>query len=226
MKISILKYPNTVVSHWMRPLKPCRDVAGRRSGMNVGSIMCPWMILLNTHIILCSASLVNSRPILLNLDPVNVSWRPLIFYAAVTTINFVIRSSLQHFWSLRHSSYGSLEYLLHNPPSWNPETDARPIVLLHGLGLGLLQYSHLIFKLIQEFPDRPILIILQPHISQEFFHSRFLEPLSALETTDSLSGLMRELGWVQSAKEGQRSHGVTMFSHSKYIPLGSFLRDL
>jgi len=127
----------------------------------------------------------------------------------------------------------SCRYLLSRPDDWDPTNSPRPIVFLHGLGLGLLQYHGTIAHLLEQFPDRPILIPLQPQISQDFFHPHFLKPPSRHEMADCLAGLLSELGWVSldiKADKGVDSEeedevtsslvensqrGITLLSHSK-----------
>jgi len=118
------------------------------------------------------------------------------------------------------------------PDDWDPANSPRPVVFLHGLGLGLLQYHGLIAHLLEQVPDRPILVLLQPQISQDFFHPHFLKPPSRHEMADRLAGLLSELGWVsldtKDEKEGIEEEdevasslmepsqpGITLLSHSK-----------
>jgi hypothetical protein len=111
-------------------------------------------------------------------------------------------------------------------------------VFVPGLGLGLLQYYIFTSHIISRFPDRPLLILVQPHISQNIFHPHFLHPMNRHETANCLAGLMTELGWVEERHEddsggevereevrvdvqsgdtieGRSRQGVTMLSHSK-----------
>lgn len=116
-------------------------------------------------------------------------------------------------------------YLIHVPSSWDAARGPSPIVLFHGLGLGVLQYSMLIYDLLNSFSDRPLLVPLQPHISQDIFHPRFLEPLSRHETTAALVNIFLRLGWIRVETGSGTTHapaykcigeGVTVMSHSKY----------
>lgn len=118
------------------------------------------------------------------------------------------------------------------PKHWDSETGPRPIVFIHGLGLGLLQYHRTIAHLFTTFSDRPILILLQPQISQNIFHPKYLQPMTRHQTADRLSQLLIKLGWANadmndaadsSEEEKQNApliskkrKGVTMLSHSKY----------
>jgi len=128
---------------------------------------------------------------------------------------------------MRYQRYGNLEYLLKVPKSWNRHTGPRPVVFWHGLGLGMFQYAGTLTNLMDVFPDRPLLVPIQPSISQDIFHPQFLTPMSRQETVKSVTGLLAELGWVSpsqihgsdtetDANEPSPipSRGVTMMSHS------------
>jgi hypothetical protein len=105
----------------------------------------------------------------------------------------------------------------------------RPIVLMHGLGLGLFQYSSLLSHVFDALPHCPVLVPLQPHISQDLFHPSFLTPMDRHATVDTLAGLLTHLGWVQQEDDTAKpidlgmsrptasstSKGITMLSHSK-----------
>ncbi|KAJ7180173.1 hypothetical protein C8R43DRAFT_912794 [Mycena crocata] len=177
-------------------------------------------------------------PMRMTLDKVHVSGRPFFYYALIFGVNWYLRRWYGNSWNLRHGKFEGLEYLVDVPETWDPIGGPRPIVFLHGLGLGFLQYHSMISSLHQEFPDRPVLIPIQPHISQAIFHPHFLDPISRHDLADRLAGLMRELGWVDFvSKEGDdfaskesddlltdptdvpTTRGVTMLSHSN----GSYL---
>jgi hypothetical protein len=174
----------------------------------------------------------------LTLDKVNVASRPLAWYAFVGVANFIVKRWFEHKWNARHGNYNGLEYVVCNfknassyassryivrvPDSWDPVSGPRPIVFIHGLGLGLLQYVILLRHLMHALPDRPLLVPLQPHISQEIFHPSFLKPLARSETSKCLSGLLQQLGWVKREADSRTysqghntERGVTMLSHSK-----------
>jgi hypothetical protein len=174
------------------------------------------------------------RPMRLTIDRVNILWRPLTFYAIVRVVNLGFRNLYKTKWSARYASFDGLEYLLRIPEQWDPNSSHRPVVFVHGLGLGLLQYHRLLSHLFESIPDRPILILLQPQISQDFFHPNFLKPLNKQQMVGKLSRLLHKLGWVHlnstglvessSDSEGERQvekslipktcKGVTMISHS------------
>jgi len=111
-------------------------------------------------------------------------------------------------------------YCIRIPESWDPVRGCCPIVLFHGLGIGLMQYKLLIYNLLRNFSDRPVLIPIQPNISQDIFHSKFLKPMNKHEMTAHLSGLLKELGWVSSNDRSLSplntpSQGIVILSHSK-----------
>lgn len=115
----------------------------------------------------------------------------------------------------------------------NAKHDAQPIVFLHGLGLGLTQYQVFLSHLLKAVPDRPILVPLQPHVSQEIFHPRYLKPMGRHATAKALAGLLVELGWAEvpveesggedaTAKDPSGRRGVTVVSHSKWVFRNSY----
>lgn len=190
----------------------------------------------------------------LTIDSVNIMWRPLTYYAIIASINWCLRRLCESRWNASYGFYDGIEYvssvflilpcilrkfqsryLVRVPKHWDPVTGPRPIVFIHGLGLGFLQYNLVITHLFETFSDRPLLIPLQPQISQNIFHPQFLKPMTRHQTADRLARLMENLGWVQldeptegdtseeseeereisSSLLGKRSNGVTMISHSK-----------
>lgn len=117
---------------------------------------------------------------------------------------------------------------------WNPEKSPRPIIFLHGLGLGLVHYHSLIAHIFSEFTDRPVLVPMQPQSSHDIFHPDYLNPPERRLMSQRLAGLVQSLGWATSStwkssdrklgedeeiksflKDSER--GVTIVSHSKYV---------
>lgn len=121
------------------------------------------------------------------------------------------------------------------PTDWNPKKSPRPIIFLHGLGLGLLHYHSLIAHLFSEFTDRPVLVPLQPQSSHNIFHPDYLNPPGRSLMSQRLSNLIQSLGWAtinnRKSEESKLSEsnevkspllygsekGVTVLSHSKYV---------
>ncbi|KAF8195811.1 hypothetical protein K438DRAFT_1826557 [Mycena galopus ATCC 62051] len=89
-----------------------------------------------------------AAPIRMTLDKVHVYGRPFFYYALIFAVNWYLRTWYTKHWNLRHGDYK-----------------------------GLLQYYPVTRDLRLKFPDRPLLIPLQPHISQDIFHPRFLDPI-------------------------------------------------
>jgi hypothetical protein len=170
------------------------------------------------------------KPVLLTVDEVQVWARPMAWYVFVWAVNAFLKKRMEWKYGVQHGSFGGLDYVLRRAASTSKSQDQqgqrRPIVFLHGLGLGLFQYHLLISHLFTAFPDRDVLVPLQPHISQAIWHPRFLCPLDRHQTADLLAGLLRALGWVPPEAEGSSDEGsqgaekveekakVTVISHS------------
>ncbi|KAG6821638.1 hypothetical protein H0H93_000147, partial [Arthromyces matolae] len=161
----------------------------------------------------------------------NVILRPFAFYALVFLANSCLKKWLQYSKGVELGHHDGLEYLLYTPKHWDAATGPRPLVFIHGLGVGLLMYKNTVNQLIRICSDRPVLVLLQPQVSQDIFHSRFLKPMPRHDTTKRLAHLLVELGWVhhnldeddddvEEEKEvaqsliGKRQKGVSMLSHS------------
>lgn len=177
----------------------------------------------------------NVKPLLLTIDPVNVLPRPLIWYLFVKGANLYLRSRYEAKYGLRYGKFGELElvvfhcipctlhrtlnlknqnrYLIRIPDSYNRETDKNPVIFLHGLGLGVFQYQRMLSHVLDELSDVPLLVPLQPQISQDIFHPRFLRPMLRKEKVGELAGLLDKLGWAGPSVKTDR--GITVLSHSK-----------
>lgn len=153
--------------------------------------------------------------LLLTVDPVNVSSRPFAWYAFVAAANWLIRKRLRSRWNAHFGNYKGMNYMLRIPASWDPATGPRPIIFLHGLGLGLFQYELFLSHLLHNLPDLPLLVPLQPHISQDIFHPRYLDPMGRHETATCLARFLQELGWVDEENRGddEKSRSQTPSKH-------------
>lgn len=84
-------------------------------------------------------------------------------------------------------------------------------MFIHGLGLGFLHYWTTFRLLSTKLPSRYIMIPLQPQISQDIFHPRFLIPSTPKESARHLSEVIVSLGWDKC--------GIDLLSHSKLVGL-------
>ena len=102
----------------------------------------------------------------INLDPISAQHRPVISYVVTYTAHAVGWALLRR-QGFRRSRCGALCYW-HRPASEPAAEPGRPIVLLHGIGLGLVPYLGLLDRLITAHGAAcPILLPEFPHISQK-----------------------------------------------------------
>lgn len=163
-------------------------------------------------------------PMLLTLDNVHISARPFLWYTFVAFCHFFAHKVLEHRWGVQFSRHGDVEYMVHIPENWDPaNSKTRPVLFLHGLGLGLFHYSMLITTLLRRFSNRPLLVPMQPHVSQRIFHGTYARPLGKRATVEGIVGAMRKHGLVSEfdgsseATAGDPKAGVTVLSHSKCV---------
>ena len=161
-------------------------------------------------------------PILLTLDDVQISFRPFLWYILVAALHILAHKFLEYHWSAKFDVYGDVEYMVRIPEKWDPENPGtRPIVFLHGIGFGLFHYILFIISLLRRFSDRPLLVPIQPHVSQRIFHDKFTRLLGKRATIEGIAGALRKHGFVPEddgsyeAKIGDPTTGVTVVSHSK-----------
>ncbi|KIK68061.1 hypothetical protein GYMLUDRAFT_36884 [Collybiopsis luxurians FD-317 M1] len=171
----------------------------------------------------------SNKPMLPTIDKANILWRPFTFYVFSAAVNLFLDHWYQRHHNFYRGNHDGLEYLVRIPDNWRASQDPSPVVFLHGLGLGLFQYHTFLSHLTQEFHDRPLLILLQPHISQNIFHPKYLTPMSRKHFTRTLVSLFISLGWAdfdpstgiftsnvdEMKKDAKnRCKGVTLLSHS------------
>lgn len=149
-----------------------------------------------------------SKSIRLHLDPVRATSRPLIKYLVIGGLNALIRRRTARY-GYKYVEDGGLEYLIRMPPDWTPDgTEAtRPLIFVHGLGMGIAQYASCIsyFEQHPALHARPLILLLQPHLSMALFHPRHLKPPNKAQTTAGLRALVAK--WHFES-------GVTILSHS------------
>ncbi|GAA5867473.1 hypothetical protein JCM3774_002914 [Rhodotorula dairenensis] len=162
----------------------------------------------------------------LTLDPVRVVSRPLLLYGVVALLQNAIigRAKLRGF--REYDDGDATRYLLRMPEGWEPRPDLgedeRPLIFLHGLGMGMAQYATLVSVLgkSRALRRRPILVLLQPHISMSFFQRGYLDPPDQKRCTTGLARALR------LHRMDERAGGCTVLSHSNgTIVHGWLLKD-
>ena len=143
------------------------------------------------------------RTMRLTVDPVRVAQRPLALYLITNALTYLaVRKAIRG--GFKQEKQGRLSYLIYRPEGWTPGKAIkdgtpryRPVIFLHGLGIGLSQYIEVINFFLEDpqLVQRPILIPLQPHISQNIFSPNFLRPLGHHETTPALRKIFKREGW-------------------------------
>ncbi|CDR98948.1 uncharacterized protein SPSC_06287 [Sporisorium scitamineum] len=150
------------------------------------------------------------RMMRLTIDPVRTRSRPLACYLATNTLSYLtIRKAIRGGFEL--CTEGRLPYLYRAPSvsassTQNGRLDTTPLVVLHGLGIGLAQYASLVTFFLHSpvFVHRPILILLQPNISQTIISPHFLKPFGHHETTSAFRSILTKRRW----------HSIDVLSHS------------
>ncbi|PWN41832.1 hypothetical protein IE81DRAFT_291303 [Ceraceosorus guamensis] len=168
----------------------------------------------------------HARAMRLTIDPVRVQSRPLACYLFANALSrFTVMRAESNGFSLEQE--GRLRYLVRRPPRWTRQLaearDARtaslhrPIIFLHGLGIGLGQYSTLINQLATSHlaSTHPILVPLFPATSQDIFDVNFLNPVGHHEMTATLRVIIQKEHWHRC--------GITILSHSMGTIVGSWL---
>ncbi|KAF9572009.1 hypothetical protein EC968_010413 [Mortierella alpina] len=131
------------------------------------------------------------------LDPVIASHRPLIYYTLLWVANMVVGLLFNLFGLKRydttldksHEFTSSKPYSTHAKAAgatravpdlayWyrtpvNPENDI-PLVFIHGVGIGLVQYVHLVIAL--TFISRPLILIEIPYVSSQLLQGGCMTP--------------------------------------------------
>lgn len=168
------------------------------------------------------------RMMRLTIDPVRTRSRPLLSYFATNLLSHLtVRRACRGGFELRHE--GRLPYLYRSASprkagEKGAKSDGVPLIVLHGLGIGLAQYSSLVTFFLQSpaFAHRPILILLQPNISQSILSPSFLKPFGHHETTSAFRRILSHHHWTHI---DVLSHSYGSLVHSWLIKsLGSQVR--
>jgi pimeloyl-ACP methyl ester carboxylesterase len=95
----------------------------------------------------------------LTQDPVEMMYRPWIFYGITNGIDIVVRVIL-HSKNFVRTDYGHIISYISEGTS-----EELPIVFFHGLGVGIALYLSFLTKLISKFPDRTFIFFENPAIA-------------------------------------------------------------
>lgn len=147
------------------------------------------------------------RSIRLHLDPVRATSRPLAKYLVTGFFNVLLQRRMSRAGFVKHSD-GGLEYHIRVPDGWKAGDEATsPLLFLHGLGMGLAQYASLVsyFEQHSSLRRRPLILLVQPHVSMSLFHPEHRKPPTKESTTRGLKALIRRWGFKD---------GVDVVSHS------------
>ncbi|KAK4048059.1 hypothetical protein OIO90_005960 [Microbotryomycetes sp. JL221] len=154
---------------------------------------------------------MNIKTIRLTLDPVRVTQRPLLLYIFVylmqrlVTFNMRARGFVEIFDD-------DTRYLIRVPQGWKPDRNCleqhRPFMFVHGLGMGVVQYASMLSYLAKAktLQDRPIVILIQPHISMSIFTKYHRLPPSEKTLCQGVERMAKCWGFDKS--------GMTILSHS------------
>lgn len=107
---------------------------------------------------------------------------------------------LTQFQSFERQQHGQCEFLV--SPRRREHPRRPPILFIHGLGIGIGQYIAFLLSL-AKYPHG-VAILLQPHISVDIFHQRFLNAPDKDEHVSAVRGCL----------EANRFTECTVVSHS------------
>ncbi|SCV72611.1 BQ2448_4148 [Microbotryum intermedium] len=164
------------------------------------------------------------KVIRLTLDPVRVTQRPILLYSIVGCLQQYVGLKLRARGFVTYED-GGLRYLVRIPTGWKPTAScneaSRPLLVLHGLGCGLPQYGSMLsyFATSRQLADRPIIVLIQPHISMAFFSRDYLSPPTQKSIGVGITAIAQRWKFDVS--------GLTILSHSNgSIVHGWILKEL
>ncbi|KAJ2993046.1 hypothetical protein HDV02_002692 [Globomyces sp. JEL0801] len=131
----------------------------------------------------------NTKKMMLTHDPIEISFRPLIFYASM---RFVATSIRLIYWrhGFQRKSKGSMVSYYRAGTSCEPS-----LVFFHGIGIGLGSYTRFILALVKKYPTRTIVLFEMPsvamrlsltHCLPEEFANLCAERLLEVGSTDNI----------------------------------------
>lgn len=159
---------------------------------------------------------VNATSIRLQLDPVRATSRPLAKYLVTGFFNILLQKRAERAGFRRYEDEG-LEYLIRIPKDWIPgREETSPTIFIHGLGMGLAQYASLVsyFEQHPSVRKRPLVLLIQPHLSMSFFHPLHRKPPNKEGTVHGMRALVAKWGFKD---------GINVISHSNGTIVASWL---
>ncbi|EST09094.1 hypothetical protein PSEUBRA_001436 [Kalmanozyma brasiliensis GHG001] len=154
------------------------------------------------------------KAIRLTLDPVRTLHRPFGYYVVTNGVSFGTIAWLLLTKGFKWETDGKCTFLVKPAAKrGRDEKPSQPIVFLHGLGIGLGQYTSMLSYLAKHKDG--VVILIQPHISTNIFSKYFLEPPSKDEQAQATISTLRRHNF----------NNVTTLSHSNgTMVLGWLLR--
>lgn len=158
---------------------------------------------------------LSNRVIRLTLDPIKFQLRPFGLYFVFNLANVAVKRMLKRAGfrqaQCNHPSGYGLRYFVRKPPGWSQllaKDRSVPLIFIHGLGIGLFQYVNFL-KYLAHSPwarKRPVVILIQPSISQEIFSEQHLRP----PTRESLTADICQLIYTEDFAQV----GIELVGHS------------
>ncbi|EGG07928.1 uncharacterized protein MELLADRAFT_85254 [Melampsora larici-populina 98AG31] len=147
-----------------------------------------------------------------SIDPIKTKIRPLLFYMLAYATGEATRS-MTYLNGFRHERCvgQKFRYLIRIPEGWASqpvERREKPVIFVHGVGFGLIQYISLVAYLTYSSygRERPVVILLQPSISMEIFDKSFLDPPCQAEVARDVEEIMEKWKFKET--------GIDLLSHS------------
>ena len=158
-----------------------------------------------------------AKSIRLQLDPVRATSRPLAKYLVTAFFNVLLQQRAERAGFVKYDE-ADLEYLIRIPQGWvSGKEETAPTVFIHGLGMGLAQYAALVsyFEQHPSVRKRPLVLLIQPHLSMSFFHPLHRKPPNKESMNKGLRALVARWGFADD--------GITVISHSNGTIVASWL---
>lgn len=159
----------------------------------------------------------------LTLDPIRVTAHPLALYAFTNITSWSVKQLMISRGFIEAQSVNrinGLRYLIRKPSGWDElpvENRSLPFVFIHGLGIGLVQYTRFLNYLSNSTwaQSRPIMILLQPSISLSLFDPRHLDSPSKPEMMLDMTEALHQQNFAQT--------GFELLGHSNGTMIAAWL---